>query len=148
MYIYICYTIYIYLDYTVYNYVQLSIDYGFASSLYGLHYIYYLSIYNYFRSIHMSRDCILNATILKIYLEITSYDETRVLQQRLLQKRFKSSLRKIDRIRFCWSIYSIEKNLVIILSLSFIGNVNKPSPVWAINWILSWILMYCTNIHK
>lgn len=118
--------------YKGYNYVQLAIDYGFASSLYSLHYIYYsciyLSIYSYFRSIHMSRGWILNATILKIYLEITIYDETRVLQQGYYKKDSNRHCEKLIEFGFV-GLY-IEKNLVINFSLSFIlvRNVNKPKP--------------------
>lgn len=60
-----------------YNYVQLAIDYGIASSLYSLHNIYTIDVSTYQYTVTWV-GAILNATILKIYLEITIDYETRI----------------------------------------------------------------------
>lgn len=82
VYIYICYTIYIYLDYTVTITFNSLLIMGLLVR-YIVYIIYILSMYLLINIQLLDSGTILNATILKIYLEITIDYETRIYSKNI-----------------------------------------------------------------
>lgn len=85
VYIYICYTIYIYLDYTVtITFNSLLIMGLLVRYIVYIIYVYTIDVSTYQYDIQLLKSgAILNATILKIYLEITIDYETRIYSKNI-----------------------------------------------------------------